>query len=68
MTSVSGGRVPVRADDDPLLLTMIVVKKECSDGKTLVSCQLTTGEECEPVTDDSWRIKATGQVLHRVSP
>lgn len=68
MSKVTGGRVHVRAEGDPQPLTLVVSKEEHADGTICTKSTLTTGEVCEPIDGDTWRIVETGQVLHRVDP
>ena len=47
---------------------LIIVKEETPDATIRATCRLTTGDMCEPMDEDTWRIVETGQVLHRIDP
>lgn len=65
MARVVGGRVKVRAEGDPQVLTLLVLSHELTDGTWRHECTLESGEECKSIDADTWQVIETGQVLRR---
>jgi hypothetical protein len=65
MSRITGGRITVRADGDPTLLHLDIMTEDLPEGGTRHVARLASGEECEKIDNDTWRVCSTGLTLRR---
>ena len=58
--------VRVCAENGGAELNLVIYDEEQHGREVIRKYKLATGEDCEPIDCDSWRVSSTGRVLRRV--